>query len=48
MCDVLGERSRLSAEDYRGLTPLIYTHINPYGRFDIDLDQQSDVDRQAA
>jgi len=46
--DVLGERSRLSAEDYRGLTPLIYTHINPYGRFDIDLDQRIDFDRQAA
>jgi TnpA family transposase len=40
--------TRLSAEDYRGLTPLIYTHINPYGRFDIDLDQRIDFDRQAA
>ena len=40
--------SRLSAEDYRGLTPLIYAHINPYGRFDIDLDQRIDFDRQAA
>ena len=24
---------RLTPEDYRGLTPLIYAHVNPYGRF---------------
>lgn len=43
-----GWRSRLSPEDYRGLTPLIYAHINPYGRYDIDLDARIDFDRQAA
>ncbi|MGH8809774.1 MAG: Tn3 family transposase, partial [Noviherbaspirillum sp.] len=30
-------RRRLKAEDYRALTPLIYTHVNPYGRFDLDM-----------
>ena len=43
-----GWRRRLSPEDYRGLTPLIYAHINPYGRYDIDLDARIDFDRQAA
>ena len=43
-----GWRSRLSPEDYRGLTPMIYAHINPYGRYDIDLDARIDFDRQAA
>lgn len=40
--------SRLAAEDYRGLTPLIYSHINPFGRYDIDLASRIDFDRQAA
>ena len=29
-------KDRLSKEDLRGITPLIYNHVNPYGRFDID------------
>lgn len=48
---VLGEpdwASRLSEHDYRGLTPLIYSHINPYGRFEIDLDKRIDFERLAA
>lgn len=40
--------ARLSPEDYRGLTPLIYSHINPYGRYDIDLTTRIDFDKQAA
>lgn len=39
---------RLTPEDYRGLTPLIYAHINPYGRFDLDLNNRIDFERQAA
>lgn len=27
--------ARLSDHDYRGLSPLIYSHINPYGRFEM-------------
>jgi len=40
--------ARLTPEDYRGLTPLIYAHVNPYGRFDLDLDRRIDFERQAA
>ena len=28
---------RLRPNDWRALTPLIYGHIHPYGRFDLDL-----------
>ena len=41
-------QSRLSPEDYRGLTPLIYPHINPYGRFEVDLNKRIDFERMAA
>ncbi|WP_371590408.1 Tn3 family transposase [Ensifer sp. YR511] len=39
---------RLAPQDYRGLTPLIYAHVNPYGRFDLDLDSRIDVGKIAA
>ncbi|WNZ54086.1 Tn3 family transposase (plasmid) [Microbulbifer sp. MKSA007] len=39
---------RLAAEDYRGLTPLIYSHINPYGRFEVDLGQRIDFESRLA
>ncbi|MEU4546846.1 Tn3 family transposase, partial [Nonomuraea dietziae] len=29
---------RLTAEDRRGLSPLFWSHINPYGRFHLDMD----------
>jgi TnpA family transposase len=32
--------NRLEPEDLRALTPLIYAHINPYGRFELDLDKR--------
>jgi hypothetical protein len=28
---------RLTDEDTRGLTPLLYGHVNPYGRFELDM-----------
>jgi len=40
--------ARLSPEDYRGLSPLIYLHINPYGRFDVDLNKRIDFEQMAA
>ena len=40
--------SRMMPEDYRGLTPLIYSHVNPYGRFDLDLDTRIDFSALAA
>ncbi|MFK5978777.1 MAG: Tn3 family transposase [Rhizobiaceae bacterium] len=33
---------RLAPEDYRGLNPLIYSHVNPYGRFELNLDSRMD------
>lgn len=27
----------MTSEDLRGLTPLVYQHITPYGIFDLDL-----------
>jgi TnpA family transposase len=39
---------RLSPADYRGLSPLIYGHVNPYGRFELDLGTRIDFERQAA
>ena len=29
--------NRLTGADHRALTPLIWEHINPYGRFDLDM-----------
>lgn len=28
---------RMADEDWRGLTPLFYGHVNPYGKFDLDM-----------
>jgi TnpA family transposase len=30
-------REKMTPEDYRALTPLIYHHVNPYGVFDLDM-----------
>jgi TnpA family transposase len=34
---------RLGPADLRGLTPLFWSHINPYGRFHLDLDTRLDL-----
>ncbi len=39
---------RMLPEDYRGLTPLIYSHINPYGRFEVDLSKRIDFSETKA
>lgn len=31
---------RLTEEDCRGLTPLLYGHVNPYGRFELDMSKR--------
>lgn len=28
---------KMTPEDFRGITPLIYLHVNPYGKFEVDL-----------
>jgi TnpA family transposase len=40
--------TRLTPDDYRGLTPLIYGHVNPYGRFELDLDRRIDFEQKEA
>ena len=34
----------MAPEDFRALTPLIYTHINPYGNFNLDMDERIPID----
>ena len=31
---------RMGKEDFRALTPLIYAHINPYGIFELDMNER--------
>ena len=41
--EVLAEdkwKAAMKPEDWRGLTPLFYQHVNPYGRFTLDLTQR--------
>jgi len=38
--EVLAEptwQARMTPDDWRGLTPLIYHHVNPYGRIELDM-----------
>ncbi len=39
-------KKRLKEEDLRALTPLIYTHINPYGRFELDMGRRLSIDEE--
>ena len=44
---VLTEESwhqRMEVVDYRALSSLIYSHINPYGRFDLDMDKRLSIE----
>ena len=43
-----GWEARMTPEDWRALTPLIYAHINPYGRFDPDLSRRIDFEPRMA
>jgi TnpA family transposase len=31
---------RMTPDDWRALTPLIYAHINPYGTFELDMQKR--------
>lgn len=35
----------INAEDRRGLTPLFWTHINPYGKFHLDMNTRLDLNQ---
>ena len=37
----------LGPNERRGLTPLFWTHINPYGRFQLDMTTRLDLNQQA-
>ena len=34
--------AKMTTEDHRGITPLIYAHVNPYGRFEVDMNKRMD------
>jgi hypothetical protein len=34
---------RLTPTDLRAVTPLIWEHVNPYGRFDLDMETRLDL-----
>lgn len=37
-------KDKLSEEDLRALTPLIWEHVNPYGTYRLDLDSRLALD----
>ena len=44
--DVLADpawRNRMTPDDWRGLTPLIYAHVNPYGRIELDMQRRLSI-----
>jgi TnpA family transposase len=44
---VLAEKmweERMTPEDLRGLTPLFYSHINPYGTFHLDMESRLNIE----
>jgi len=40
--------SRMGIEDFRALTPLIYSHINPYGVFELDMKARLPLEQSVA
>lgn len=41
--DEPARQRRLTTEDRRALNPLFWTHVNPYGRFGLDMDKRLDL-----
>jgi hypothetical protein len=44
---VLSEKpwiERMGKTEFRALSPLIYNHINPYGRFELDMESRLQID----
>ena len=39
-------RLQFQGEDFRALTPLIYSHINPYGAFELDMSKRLDIEER--
>ena len=40
--------NQMTPDDFRGLTPLIFNHINPYGAFNLDMDVRIPIEQRAA
>src|SRR3954452_22977998 len=40
--------ARMTSAGRRGLTPLVWGHVSPYGTFDLDMEQRLDLDILAA
>jgi TnpA family transposase len=40
-------QERLTRDDLRALTPLTYTHVNPYGIFRLDMQERLRIDQEA-
>ena len=40
-------RDRMNQEDFRALSPLIHTHVNPYGSFELDMKKRLPLDQPA-
>ena len=38
----------MTPEDFRALTPLIYAHVNPYGDFNLDMEERILIEKEAA
>jgi len=34
----------MTPEDFRALTPLIYNHVNPYGDFNLDMEERIPIE----
>ena len=41
-------RTRMTAADVRGLTPLVWAHVGPYGAFDLDMGRRLDLELKTA
>lgn len=35
---------KLMADDFRAITPLFYSHVNPYGEFKLEMDKRLRID----
>ena len=38
-------RERLHVEDLRALTPLVYSHVTPYGTFLLDMSKRLEIEQ---
>ena len=39
---------RMRSEDFRALTPLVYSHVTPYGVFDLDMNKRLSIEESVS